>query len=241
MSENLPINQLLCADSSKILREFPSVSIDLVVTSPPYFNAQHKYQRGKGYHYSLDYGEILYVIEDVFKELARIMKFDGAIAINLGFSYGETGVLRPLRIIERIIGFGFFAIDTIIWHKNNPVPLSGRLTNAFEYIFVLSKNAQWQYKTKIGYEHNVWKFPIVQGGDDLPAIFPEELAERCIKLMSHENDIILDPFNGSGTTTFIASKFGRRWIGIDINPKYVEYAKERHKSISFGNLNNFLS
>jgi len=220
-------NKIICGDSIKILKDFNTNSIDLVLTSPPYFNAQHKYQRGKGFHYSIDYGEILYTIEDVSKELLRIVKFDGAYALNLGFSYGETGVLRPFRIIERLINQGWFAIDVIIWHKNNPVPLKQRFTNAFEYIFILSKNALWSYKTEIKYEHNVWKFPITQGSSNLPAIFPEELAIRCIKVMSKENDVVLDPFVGSGTTCVAAQKLNRRWIGIDINSQYCEYARKR--------------
>ena len=59
------------------------------------------------------------------------------------------------------------------------------------------------------------------------AMFPEELVKRCIKLFSYKNDIILDPFNGVGTTTKIAKALDRRFIGIDIDPKYCETAKKR--------------
>lgn len=64
---------------------------------------------------------------------------------------------------------------------------------------------------------------------DHPVPFTEELPYRCIKLYSYPNDIILDPFNGTGTTTYIASVCHRRYIGIDIDQKYCEYAENRIK------------
>jgi DNA modification methylase len=60
-----------------------------------------------------------------------------------------------------------------------------------------------------------------------PAMFPEELVERCLKLFSYEDDIVLDPFNGAGTTTFVANKLGRKYIGIDISETYCEIAESR--------------
>ncbi|MCX6348101.1 MAG: site-specific DNA-methyltransferase, partial [Candidatus Aureabacteria bacterium] len=64
-----------------------------------------------------------------------------------------------------------------------------------------------------------------------PAMFPEELAARVIKLFSYRDDIILDPFNGVGTTTLVAKKLGRRYVGIDISPEYCKKAEERIGSI----------
>ena len=63
-----------------------------------------------------------------------------------------------------------------------------------------------------------------------PAMFPEELAKRCIKLFSYKNDLVLDPFNGAGTTTFAANLLERKYIGIDISETYCEIAKERISS-----------
>ena len=65
-----------------------------------------------------------------------------------------------------------------------------------------------------------------------PAMFPEELVERCLKLFSYKDDIVLDPFNGAGTTTYVAKMLGRRYIGIDISQKYCDVANKRLKSIS---------
>jgi len=64
-----------------------------------------------------------------------------------------------------------------------------------------------------------------------PAMFPEELARRVIKLFSFENDVVLDPFNGVGTTTKVAKELNRRYLGIDISKEYTEKAKERLKEL----------
>ena len=60
-----------------------------------------------------------------------------------------------------------------------------------------------------------------------PAMFPEELVERLLKLFSFRGDIILDPFNGAGTTTAVARKLGRKYIGVDISPDYCQVARKR--------------
>lgn len=65
-----------------------------------------------------------------------------------------------------------------------------------------------------------------------PAMFPEELAERVLKLFSYRRDIILDPFNGAGTTTLVAKRLGRRYLGIDISQTYCETARQRIEDFS---------
>ena len=60
-----------------------------------------------------------------------------------------------------------------------------------------------------------------------PAMFPEELAKRCLKLFSYKKDIVLDPFNGSGTTTKVAKLLGRQFIGIEIDRDYCDTAVKR--------------
>lgn len=64
-------------------------------------------------------------------------------------------------------------------------------------------------------------------------MFPEKLAERVIKLFSFKGDIVLDPFNGVGTTTAVAQKLGRKYIGIDISQEYCDAANKRLKSTLF--------
>lgn len=60
-----------------------------------------------------------------------------------------------------------------------------------------------------------------------PAMYPEQLVERCLKLFSFKNDVVLDVFNGAGTTTAVASRLGRRYLGIDVSEEYCKRARER--------------
>jgi DNA modification methylase len=66
---------------------------------------------------------------------------------------------------------------------------------------------------------------------DHPAMFPEELVERVLKLFSYQNDVILDPFNGVGTTTVVAKKTNRRYLGIDISEEYCKKSELRIKEV----------
>ena len=72
----------------------------------------------------------------------------------------------------------------------------------------------------------IWR--IRNGGDGKhPAPFPETLARDHILSWSNEGDIVLDPFSGSGTTAKMAKHNGRHWIGIEVNPEYVEISNNR--------------
>jgi site-specific DNA-methyltransferase (adenine-specific) len=206
-------------DCLDLVKKLDDNSIDLIVTSPPYFNSSHKYQRGTGFHYTADVGEPLYVIEDFFDAVKPKLKMTGTVCLNLGFSYGETGVMRPYDILNRLRRNGYFVNDQIIWHKNNPIPLRNRLTNAYELIFVLSKTPETKYYTS-EYTHNVWKFPVGNGKGNHSAVFPIELPKLCITHFSKENDLVLDPFMGSGTTSLACIELKRKWIGFELNSSY---------------------
>jgi len=218
---------LIQGDCLEVLPELEDESIDLVITSPPYFNISKKYQRGSGIHYSMDIGEPLYLIIDASKELYPKLKTDGFYCLNLGFSYGETGVLRPFYIVQRLLRQKWFVIDVIIWHKLNPIPLKNRLTNSFEYIFVLAKHPFQEYPSKPTYRHNFFEAPVAKSEGFSSAPFPEELPKFCLEVFSREGDVVLDPFLGSGTTMKVCQDLGRSCIGIEINPEYCEIAKRR--------------
>ena len=81
------------------------------------------------------------------------------------------------------------------------------------------------YETKN--KRSVWKINTKPYKDAHFATFPPELPELCIKAGSKENDIILDPFFGSGTTGWVAQRLGRKWLGIELNPEYIKIAEKR--------------
>jgi DNA modification methylase len=135
--------------------------------------------------------------------------------------------MRPFDIVNRLRNkHGYFINDIIIWHKNNPIPMNKRLTNAIEYIFVLSKHPIGKYYTE-KYTHNVWKFPVDKGGRNHSAVFPLTLPKLCLEHFTKENDLVLDPFMGSGTTAVACVEMKRNYIGFEINKDYIDVANKR--------------
>ena len=79
---------------------------------------------------------------------------------------------------------------------------------------------------------NVWAIPTQGRPDAHFATFPDELPRRCILAGTKEGDTVLDPFVGSGTTVAVAQQLGRRGIGLDLNPEYLEIAQQRIEGIT---------
>jgi len=150
---------------------------------------------------------------------------------------------------------GFKLNNILTWYKTNAMPniTKRTYTHSTEFVcwFVKGKNWVFNYdevkkfnpnKTKDGKDKQMRDFldfielPIVQGKERLrgengralhPTQKPEKLLELIIKASSNENDIVLDPFFGTGTTGFVAQKLKRNWIGIENNADYVKIAEER--------------
>ena len=227
----MEINKIHHGNCVELALSLKEDSIDCIITSPPYYNSSHKYQRGNGFHYTADVGEPLYVIQDFFANVKPKLKEDGIACLNLGFSYGETGVMRPFDVINRLREKeGYFINDVIIWHKSNPIPMQKRLTNAIEYIFIISKHPIGKYYTE-QYTHNVWKFPVDSGGKGHSAVFPMELPLNCIKHFTKQDDLVLDPFMGSGTTGVACVETKRNYIGFEVNLDYIELSEKRINNV----------
>ena len=79
----------------------------------------------------------------------------------------------------------------------------------------------------VGKPGNIWRYAVGQDSTGHPAPFPEKLAKDHIQSWSNAGDIVLDPFAGSGTTLKAAKELGRRFVGIEVNPDYVEICKNR--------------
>ena len=222
MNEYNKLYYVDCLDEEKGLPTLQDKIIDLVITSPPYFNSSKKYQRGKGIHYTKDVGDPLYSIIDCSKILYNKLKDSGFYCLNLGFSYSETGVMRPFYIIDRLLKKQkWFVIDIIIWHKPNPIPIQKRLSNSWEFIFVLTKHPNLKYPNPdLGYKHNFLESPVAISKGNTSAPFPESLPKFCIEVFSKVGDLVCDPFLGKGTTCIVANKLKRKWIGYEINEDY---------------------
>lgn len=145
----------------------------------------------------------------------------------------------PWRVAFALQEDGWYLRSDIIWNKPNCLPESvkDRPTKCHEYIFLFSKSKTYYYdyeaimeqgdKNALRNKRTVWSVNTQPFSEAHFATFPPELITPCILSGSHYNDIILDPFFGSGTVGLVAEQFNRRFIGIEINPVYVEIARQR--------------
>ena len=129
---------------------------------------------------------------------------------------------------------GWYLRQDIIWNKSNPMPESvrDRCTKSHEYMFLLSKNQNYYFDVDVIKEptrrkRSVWNVSTKPYKGSHFAVFPPELITPCILASSEENDIILDPFMGSGTTAMVAKSLGRYYLGCELHEDYGNLIQER--------------
>ncbi|QPB08407.1 DNA methylase [Synechococcus phage S-H9-2] len=238
------MNEIICSDSLVALKEMDDESVDIVLTSPPYnYGMEYDTHDDDG-----DADEYLEKILAVFVECKRVLKSGGRLIINIQPNYKQYFPTHH-KITQRMIAEGMIWRGEIIWLKNNlrkltawgswKSPSCPYLSYPFEFIEVFSKDTLKHPGNKediditkdefIKYVNGHWSMAPETKMKDYghPAMFPEELVERCLKLFSYKGDVVLDPFNGAGTTTYVAHKLGRKYIGIDMSKSYCETAELR--------------
>lgn len=244
------LNKILCGDSEEILKNLPDNCIDLVITSPPY-NFGLDYGKSEDDHMWENYFDKLFAI---FKECIRVVKYGGRIIVNVQPLFSDYipshHIISNFFIENNLIWKG-----EILWEKNNynckytawgswKSPSSPYLKYTWEFLEIFCKGDL----KKPGNKENIditadqfkeWvvaKWSIAPERKmktyEHPAMFPEELIKRALKLFSYRNDVILDPFNGAGTTSAVAKMLGRKFIGIDISEDYCKKARERLKTVT---------
>jgi len=131
---------------------------------------------------------------------------------------------------------GLWIINDIIWYKPNATPLlqKNRLAPSTELIWLASKSKKYYFNYELAKDingdkqmRNLWVLPATRHITTHPTEKPESLMERIILIGSKEDDNILDPFMGSGTTGVAAKKLRRNFIGIEIDDSYFEIASKR--------------
>ena len=141
----------------------------------------------------------------------------------------------PWRVAFALQVDGWLLRSKITWVKKAPMPESvrNRPSNATEEVFLFSKTPDYYYDNQAVREEtganlrNYWLLGPDTSGTPHPAVFPKELARRCILLGSRPGDLILDPFSGSGTTGLVAAELNRRAVLIELNEEYAAYSKTR--------------
>jgi len=228
--------------SSADMCHVPDNSVHLMVTSPPY-------NVGKEYDEDLTENEYFDLLYSVWKETYRVLTPGGRACINIANIGRKPYIPLNAMISRQMSDIGYLMRGEIIWDKSasagtscawgswksasNPV-----LRDTHEYILVFSKaryNRSSKDKTStiskdefLEFTRSVWTFPAESAKRvKHPAPFPVELPRRLIQLYTYSNDVVLDPFIGSGTTAIAAIRSNRRYIGYEISSDYVTIATSR--------------
>lgn len=228
-------NKIFCAESLEFIKQIPDNSINCIITSPPYnkgfYGKKTPSKHDLWKRRNIEYGEFKDDLEpekyikqqtNVLKELVRIVKEDGSIFYNHKSQTYNHKLVFPNYV------FKFNVRQIIIWDRGGTPQLAPiRFLPTTEYIFWITKtNIQPKFYRKGEFKKDVWRIN-PKPTEEHPAPFPIELAMNCIISTTDKDDIILDPFIGSGTTALAAKQLSRNYIGIDINEKYCEIAKQK--------------
>ncbi len=257
------VNRILTGHAAKELAAFPEGSVDLVVTSPPYWTAV-EYEHGQ--HPWTSYNAYLADMQSVWSQCARVLRPNGKLCINAPLMPIPKQVIpqhtrhlkniafdMELRLLKET---DLERYSLFVWQKQTSKMMFGSYphpgniieNNTVEFINVYvkpGKPPKFAANVKSAYvlsrtewldlTQQVWfMYPQdVKRGGDHPAPFPEKLPARLIRLYTFgaagdfPGEIVLDPFVGTGTTCAVAKRMNRRFVGIDINPRYARSAEQR--------------
>lgn len=253
------LNKIYQGDSRK-LHKIEDECVHLTVTSPPYYVGKEyeRYLPSLEYYFKMMV-EVFQEVARVTVPGGKIAVNIGDIAVGSHYNGGfpEEVVVMP-TIIDTLKKLDTYLYARIIWEKDDPWANSSHVTfhdkiqhaeyrilPAWEYVFVfrkgknartdkspvdgrwIDKNNEWK-----PWVHGVWRIRSVRRNDYHEAMFPEELVSRCIKMYSFPNDVIFDPFLGSGTTAVVAKKLDRNYLGYELKSEHVTYAENRLSGIS---------
>ncbi len=234
------LDRLFC-HTSETMQELPDDCVSLMVTSPPY-------NVGKDYDDDLSLKDYFGLLERVFRETYRVLQPGGRACVNVANVGRKPYVPLASHVNLLMMDIGFLMRGEIIWIKGkgasgscawgswqsaaNPI-----LRDLHEYVLVFSKG---RFDRVVKGENTITKDDFMRGtlsAWDLPAEsarrvghpapFPVELPRKLIELYTFREDLVLDPFCGAGAACVAARRTGRRFVGYDINPEYLEIARKR--------------
>jgi len=246
---------LVLWDSIKLLKKIDADSIDMIFADPPYFLSNGGITCMSGKMVSVDKGkwDKSNGVEENYrfnlnwlKECRRILKKDGTIWIS-----GTSHIIYSIGYAMQVLGYKI--LNDIIWYKRNAPPnlscryfthsteiilwaaKSERSKHYFDYKLMKELNENKQMRSIWEIEdndpENVWEISAPGKKEKEfgkhPTQKPEKLLRRIILASTKEGDIVLDPFNGSGTTGIVANRLKRRYIGIDNEKEYLDLTIKR--------------
>ncbi len=252
-SAGLPLDQVLLGDCVEVLSGLPERSIDLIFADPPY-NLQLRQELWRPNRTRVD------PVDEEWDRFASFAEYDAftrawlAACRRVLKDTGTIWVIGTYHNIYRVGAIlqdlGYWILNDVVWVKRNPMPnfRGVRFTNAHETLIWAQKARGKRYT----FHHQLmkslngdlqmrsdWHLPICTGKERLKVNGkkahatqkPEALLERVILASSNPGDVVLDPFFGTGTTGAVAKRLGRRWIGIERDPRYVELAIRRIEDV----------
>ena len=228
-------NIILQGDALTNLKEIPEESIDCIITSPPYNknSANRKCSKTDSWtKANIDYGDFKDNLPEeeyqeqqkgILRECIRVLKKDGSIFYNHKPRIINHKIIFPNEWLNE-----FIIRQMIIWNRKSGPSLEPiRFMPCVEYIYWITKEQKTpKFNSKAFKFKEVWDISPKQEPNH-PAPFPKELVRRCIFATTNENDVILDPYAGSGTTLIVAKEMKRRYLGIELNKKYIDIINKR--------------
>ena len=226
-------------DCIETMKTIAPKSVELILTDPPYNLGNFMKNRstnlkkmrenffGSAGWDDLEYDDWVESMDQFFKESTRILKPGGSMLVFMSIIKVET----IIRLAEKN---GLYYKTTGIWHKLNPMPRNMNLhfvnsTEAWVYFTYKAKTGTFNNDGKM--MHDFYESAVVSNGEKKagkhPTQKPIQLMEHFISLLTHESDVILDPFMGSGSTGVAAQNLGRSFIGIELSDEYFAIVQER--------------
>jgi DNA modification methylase len=250
----LPLDQVLQGDCLDLLPTLPAASVDLVFADPPY-NLQLRQELYRPNRSRVD------AVDDAWDRFGSFQAYDDFSRQWLTACrrvLKDTGAIWVIGTYHNIFrlgailqDLGYWILNSVVWVKTNPMPnfRGVRFTNAHETLIWASvrKGARYTFNHHTMKNLNDdlqmrsdWVIPLCTGEERIKdpsgrkahsTQKPEALLYRVLLASTRSGDVVLDPFFGSGTTGAVAKKLGRRWIGIEREPRYVEVARQRLAAI----------
>lgn len=229
--------EIITGDALDKIQQIKSSSINLIVADPPY-------NLGKDYGNNHDvkgFNEYLHFSEEWLREAHRVLAKDGTLYVFMGYRF----ISHLYRILDETLRM--FFNSWITWHYTQGMGRRKGFSPRHDDILMFTKSEHFTFNlddVRIPQKFyrlrnnmtganpgDVWQFSHVHYSnperEDHPTQKPEALIERMVLASSDEGDLVLDPFFGSGTTLRVCQVLNRRCVGIEINPVYVELARER--------------
>ena len=236
--------QIIVGDAREVLDDIPLDYVDLIVTSPPYFALKKYPEHPKAINMISAHG-YFEDLKEIFEKSYKVLKNGSFVCVVVGqYTSKDHSVFIPGEITKLLEDIGFKYRREHIWVKpkgtqgiwnrgttaflKNPYPRNTMINIHHEHVLIFQKGSDIRIKKTERlserevkeYSWSLWEIP-VSPIKEHPAPFPEEIPKRLLKMYSYKNEIVLDPFLGSGTTAKVAMDLGRNCIGIEVNPKYL--------------------